>query len=54
MPQTLDRRLDKILDFKGSDDGVYHSGLMGFWTLFIIGYSKEHNFSDTGSVSVLR
>jgi hypothetical protein len=26
---------------KGSDDGVWHSGLMGFWTLSIIRYSKK-------------
>jgi hypothetical protein len=30
------------------------SGLLDFWTLSIIPYSKEHNFSETGSVSVLR
>jgi hypothetical protein len=37
----------------GSDDGVYHSELMGFWTLSIVQYSKilktrEHNVSETG------
>jgi hypothetical protein len=30
------------------------SALMGFWTLSIVRYSKEHNVSETGSVSVLR
>jgi hypothetical protein len=33
------------------------SGLLGFWTLSIVRYSKkpeEHNVSETGSVSVLR
>jgi hypothetical protein len=34
------------------------SGLLGFWTLSIVRYSKnveeEHNVSETGSVSVFR
>jgi hypothetical protein len=30
------------------------SGWMSFWSLSIIWYSKEHNASETGSVSVLR
>jgi hypothetical protein len=41
----------------GSDDGVQHSDLLSFWTLSIVQYSKkirEHNVSETGSVSVLR
>jgi hypothetical protein len=43
----------------GSDDGVEHSELIGFWTSPIVQYSKilkirEHNVSETGSVSVLR
>jgi hypothetical protein len=32
------------------------SELLGFWTLFIVRYSnntREHNVSETGSVSVL-
>jgi hypothetical protein len=29
-------------------------GLLGFLTLPIIGYSKEHNLIETGSVSILR
>jgi hypothetical protein len=37
-----------------SDDCVSYSGLLGPWTLSIIQYSKEHNVSETGSVSVLR
>jgi hypothetical protein len=28
------------------------SGLLGFWTSFIVLYSEEHNFSESGSVSV--
>jgi hypothetical protein len=28
------------------------SGLLGFWTLSIVWYSKEHNVPKTGSVSV--
>jgi hypothetical protein len=28
--------------------------LLGFWTLSIVRYSKEHNVSETGSVYVLR
>jgi hypothetical protein len=28
--------------------------LLGFWTLAIVRYSKEHNVSKTQSVSVLR
>jgi hypothetical protein len=41
---------------KGSDGGVYHSELLGFWTLSSVRNSKhwEHNVSETGSVSVLR
>jgi hypothetical protein len=31
-----------------------YSGLLGFWTLFIVQYSKKHDVSDTGCVSVLR
>jgi hypothetical protein len=30
------------------------SELLGFWILSTVLYSKEHNFSETGSVSVLR
>jgi hypothetical protein len=36
---------------------VNNSGLLGFWTLAIVGYSKntkEHNVSETGSVSIFR
>jgi hypothetical protein len=29
-------------------------GLLGFWTLSIVRYSKEHNVSETGSFSALR
>jgi hypothetical protein len=37
------------------DDSYPHfqSGLLGFWTVSIVRYSKEHNVSGTGSVSVL-
>jgi hypothetical protein len=28
--------------------------LLGFWTFFIVLYSREHDVSETGSVSVLR
>jgi hypothetical protein len=39
---------------KGYENGVYHSGLMSLWILSIIWYSKEHNISESGSVSFLR
>jgi hypothetical protein len=35
----------KIL--KGSNDGVCHSGLLGFSTLSIVWYSREHYVSET-------
>jgi hypothetical protein len=43
----------------GSDDGVQHSELIGFWTLSIVQYSKilkirEHNVSETSPVQWLR
>jgi hypothetical protein len=47
-----DLRFDWIL--KGSDIDVYHSGLLDFWTLFIVQYSKEHNIFEAVSVSILR
>jgi hypothetical protein len=31
-----------------------HSELVGFWTFPIVWYSREHDVSETGSVSVLR
>jgi hypothetical protein len=40
-----------------NDHVQYYSGLLGFWTLSIVRYSKkteEHNVSETGSVSILR
>jgi hypothetical protein len=42
---------------KRSDVGVEVSKLLGFWTSSIVWYSKstrEHNVSETGSVSLLR
>jgi hypothetical protein len=39
---------------KGSDDDVWHSGLLFFFTSSIVRYPNEHNVSETGSVSVLR
>jgi hypothetical protein len=30
-----------MLTLKGSDDGIWHSGLQGFWTLSIVRYSKK-------------
>jgi hypothetical protein len=42
---------------KGSDDGVQHSKLLGFWTLSSIWYSKktrEHDTLEIESVSILR
>jgi hypothetical protein len=48
MQQTFTKML------KGSDDGVRHSGLLGFVILSTIRYSEEHNVPETGSVSVLR
>jgi hypothetical protein len=38
---------------KGSDDGV-HLGLLGFWIMSFAQYSKEHNVSEAGSVSIFR
>jgi hypothetical protein len=45
----------KIIKYiiKGSDGGI-HSGLLGFWTLTTVRYTKEHNVSAIGSVSVLK
>jgi hypothetical protein len=37
----------------GTEKPFRYSEYVGFWTLSIIRYSKEHNFSETGSVSVL-
>jgi hypothetical protein len=34
------RRKDKIQN--GSDDGVEYSELVGFWTLSIVMYSRNH------------
>jgi hypothetical protein len=31
-----------------------HVELLGFWTFSIVWYSREHDVSETGSVSVLR
>jgi hypothetical protein len=31
---------------------INHLGLLGFWTLSIARYSKEHNVSETGFISV--
>jgi hypothetical protein len=31
-----------------------HIELLGFWTFSIVWYSREHDVSETGSVSVLR
>jgi hypothetical protein len=36
----------------GSDDGVEHSGLLGFWNLSIVRYTEEHSILETGYVSV--
>jgi hypothetical protein len=36
----------------GSDDAACHSGLLGFWTLSDVWYSKKHEVLETGSVSV--
>jgi hypothetical protein len=33
---------------------VYNTELLGFWTFSIVWYSREHDVSETGSVSVLR
>jgi hypothetical protein len=38
---------------KGSDDGVQHSGLLGFCISSIARYSVKHNVSETGSVFIL-
>jgi hypothetical protein len=43
-----------IVDAKTvSDDDVWHSKLLGFWTLFIVRYPEEHKVSETGSAFVL-
>jgi hypothetical protein len=39
---------------KGSDDRAQRPGLLGFWSLRMVGKSKEHSLLETGSVSVLR
>jgi hypothetical protein len=33
---------------------VYNTELLGFWTFSIVWYSREHDVSETGCVSVLR
>jgi hypothetical protein len=33
---------------------VYNTELLGFWTFSTVCYSREHDVSETGSVSVLR
>jgi hypothetical protein len=33
---------------------VYNTELLGFWTFSIVWYSREHDVSETGFVSVLR
>jgi hypothetical protein len=38
---------------KDPDDGREPSGLLSFWSMPIVRYSKEHNSSETGFVSVL-
>jgi hypothetical protein len=35
-----------------SDDGVYHSGLLWYWTSSIFRYYEKHTVSETGCVSV--
>jgi hypothetical protein len=45
-----------MLILNGSDYGVQHLGLLGFWTLSIIWYSEDYKRtqrSESGSVSVL-
>jgi hypothetical protein len=37
-----------------SDINYKHTELLGFWTLSIVWYSREHDVSETVSVSVLR
>jgi hypothetical protein len=39
---------------RGEQDMFENLRLLGFLTLSIIGYSKEHNLIATGSVSILR
>jgi hypothetical protein len=39
---------------KSSDDGVWHSELLGFWTLSIVWDEElEHDVSEIGNISVL-
>jgi hypothetical protein len=33
---------------------VVYSGLLGFWTFLIVRYSKEHDVSERGYLSVIR
>jgi hypothetical protein len=56
---TLFSNTLRLQTWKDSEDGVCCTGLFGFfWTLSIIWYvevlQKDHNVSETGSVSVLR
>jgi hypothetical protein len=39
---------------KGSDNDVWHLGLMKFWTLPIVQYFTEHNILETGPASILK
>jgi hypothetical protein len=59
--QFLIENVEEILPFNfGKLKIIYlrnwkrHSGLLRFWTLSVVRYSKEHNISETGCVSVLR
>jgi hypothetical protein len=40
--------------YRSNNKNFLRSGLVGFLTLSIVRFSKEHNVSETGSVSVLR
>jgi hypothetical protein len=43
-----------VLILKGSDDGVLYSGLPSFRTFSLANILKEHNVSETESVSIFR
>jgi hypothetical protein len=57
MKQVASRGIIDDVDNRFLRNEERTSGLLGFWTLSIVRYSKnteEHNVSETGSVSVFR
>jgi hypothetical protein len=48
------RSILDLWNVRGSDYGVQHPELLGFWTLSIVGKTRKHNVSETGSVPMFR